>query len=365
MPSTVSLNLTRDKPGTWGFRLQGGLDFDKALTVAFVTEGTFSYNSGLRTGDVILNIGELEACLLTHKEAQDSIIKQGNSVNITVQRISDAPSAPQPGTWRPSVEVIGGPATVPAAPGQVYTKTSLLLDPKPLEEHWDVKHNITARGFQPGAAAGEVRSVAAPVGNPAGLQQGAAGPGFRSVNAPFSKPEGSAPPPAAGPPQPQPCWICGDPVTGVFLQVKGHPLHADCFSCATCSSSLKNVGHFTVGDKLYCQTHAREAQNALHGITEAQGPVGPQPGPAQGGAPRGLPQGLAQNLSRLAIKPQGQASSNGQAPQAPPAPPPTAATSPPPAQWANRLNSDAAGLASNAEDFTKEFMKQLTDGSAV
>ena len=34
------------------------------------------------------------------------------------------------------------------------------------EEHFDVKHNVTAKGFQPGAAASQIRSVAAPVTKP-------------------------------------------------------------------------------------------------------------------------------------------------------------------------------------------------------
>ena len=48
----------------------------------------------------------------------------------------------------------------------------------------------------------------------------------------------------------------------IFL---GQPLHADCFSCTTCKSSLRNVGHFVIGGQLFCQTHARDAQNALQG----------------------------------------------------------------------------------------------------
>ena len=35
---------------------------------------------------------------------------------------------------------------------------------------------------------------------------------------------------------------------------------------------------------------------------------------------------------------------------------------PAPGQWAPRLDADRAGMASNAEDFTREFMKQLTGG---
>ena len=48
MPVTaVELTLQRPAPGPWGLRLQGGLDFDKALVISHVTEGAHSSLSGL------------------------------------------------------------------------------------------------------------------------------------------------------------------------------------------------------------------------------------------------------------------------------------------------------------------------------
>ena len=38
------------------------------------------------------------------------------------------------------------------------------------------------------------------------------------------------------------------------------------------------------------------------------------------------------------------------------------APAPAPGQWAPTLEADRAGMASNAEDFTREFMKQLAGG---
>ena len=48
MPSVVSLTLERSQPCPWGLRLQGGADFEKALVISQVTEGTPSHASGLR-----------------------------------------------------------------------------------------------------------------------------------------------------------------------------------------------------------------------------------------------------------------------------------------------------------------------------
>ena len=41
---------------------------------------------------------------------------------------------------------------------------------------------------------------------------------------------------------------------------------------------------------------------------------------------------------------------------------PAPSHAPSPGQWAPTLEADRAGMASNAEDFTREFMKQLTGG---
>jgi len=345
MAAVMELTLSRATQQPWGLRLQGGVDFEKALSISSVTEGSPSHVSGLQTGDVLVQINGLEAMLMTHKQGQDAILSAGNTVPLVVQRFGGPDLPSQPGTWRPSVEIIGGPATAPVSAGHTYTKTSLAATPGPEDTHWDVKHNITAKGFQPNAPSlPSVAPVAAPSSAPGP-------PGFKSISAPITKPS-----PAntqGGPPQPQVCWKCGKPITGVFLQIKGRPIHAECFVCQICQCSLKNVGHFLIAEKLYCQTHAMQAQAQLQG-GDSQ--------PAQAAAPQGgppMPQGLAANLARLAIRPQAAAG-------APRAPGPMTGTQPAPgpgsAAWENKLNANTAGMAGNAEDFTKEFMKQLAGG---
>ena len=131
---------------------------------------------------------------MTHKQAQDAIISCGNSVPLLLQR--KITNTPQGSAWKPQVEVVGGPAVAPGAPGQTYTKTSLAAAPAPEDGHWDVRHNITAKGFQP---------------------SNSETPGFRSVAAPVTKP-GHVP---SGPPQLASCWMCSQPILGIFVQVKG------------------------------------------------------------------------------------------------------------------------------------------------
>jgi len=349
MAAIIDLTLIRTSQQPWGLRLQGGADFEKALTISSVTEGSPSQLSGLQTGDVLLQINGLEAMLMTHKQGQDAIISAGDKVPLVVQRFGGPDLPAPPGTWRPSVELIGGPATAPASAGHTYTKTSLAANPVPEDTHWDVKHNITAKGFQPSTSS-------LPSTAPAPASVIAPGPpGFKSISAPITK-QSSGPAPT-GPPRPQVCWKCGKPIIGVFLQIKGRPIHAECFTCEICKCSLKNVGHFLIAEKLYCQVHAMQAQAQLQGGEAA---------PAQAAAPQGgapMPQGLAANLAKLAIKPQGAkvpGFSPGSSLITAPGPPPGSA--PGSAAWEDKLNANTAAMAGNAEDFTKEFMKQLTGG---
>ena len=57
-----------------------------------------------------------------------------------------------------------------------------------------------------------------------------------------------------------------------------------------------------------------------------------------------MPQGLAANLRLASTKQPSPAAGQGSN------------------DWSQKLNADKAGMATNAEDFTKQFMKQLTGG---
>jgi len=316
MAGRVELTLVRPGPGSWGLRLQGGLDVQKALAIINVADGSPSEISGLKIGDVLLQINGQDCGMMTHKAAQDAIVGSGDRVELLVQRWSAPAPTPQ-GVWKPGVQLVGAPATGPAAQGQTYTQTSLVANPMPEDSHWDVKHNVTAKAFTPGEAA----------------------PGFRSVAAPVTKPGGPTP---RGPPQLQVCWLCTKPIMGVFLQIKGRPTHAECFVCSGCQTSLRNVGHISMGEKMLCEGCAKSAM-------QAQAPP----------AAAGPPQGLTANLAKLATRPQGPAGAPG-LPQGPG----TGVGGQPqvPGDWSRKLEADEAGAACNAEEFTKQFMQQLAGG---
>lgn len=332
MSGLVTLTLVRTSSSPWGLRLQGGVDFEKALVISNVTEGTPSHQSGLKAGDVLVQINGLEAALMTHKQAQQAIISGGNEVGLVVQRTGQGLEAGAPGTWKPEVQIVGGPATsLSSNPGQTYTKTSLKIQPQQEEEHWDARHNVTAKAFQPSSSDSNGNVYCH---------------GFKSISAPTTKP--TAGPPPTGPPQPQTCWRCNLPIQGVFLQIKGRPIHGECFVCSVCRTSLKNVGHFLIAEKLYCQPHAMAAQAQLQGAPPQEAEAGP--------AKQAMPQGLAANLAKLAVRPSPAAG------QPAPVRQPVPAVGQPANDWGAKLDGNMAGMAENAEDFTKQFMKQLGGG---
>ncbi|XP_050419792.1 PDZ and LIM domain protein Zasp isoform X5 [Adelges cooleyi] len=53
------------------------------------------------------------------------------------------------------------------------------------------------------------------------------------------------------------CSECRKDIIGVFVRIKEKSLHVECFKCATCGSSLKNVGYYNINNKLYCDIHAK------------------------------------------------------------------------------------------------------------
>ncbi|XP_039293827.1 PDZ and LIM domain protein Zasp isoform X14 [Nilaparvata lugens] len=91
-------------------------------------------------------------------------------------------------------------------------------------------------------------------------------------------PQTQAPPymPSGGPAsssrsEPPKCSGCGKTIVGVFVRIKDKNLHVECFKCATCGSSLKNIGYYSINNKLYCDIHAK--------LVARQNPPGPNMDP--------------------------------------------------------------------------------------
>ncbi|XP_074649487.1 PDZ and LIM domain protein 7-like isoform X5 [Tubulanus polymorphus] len=83
----ISAKLDRTDSSTpWGFRLQGGKDFSRPLTIQRVTPGSLADKCGLKAGDVVAKISGVDTTSVFHKEAQQAVINSGNYLELVLQR---------------------------------------------------------------------------------------------------------------------------------------------------------------------------------------------------------------------------------------------------------------------------------------
>ncbi|XP_016313325.1 LIM domain-binding protein 3-like isoform X1 [Sinocyclocheilus anshuiensis] len=81
-----SYNVSLTGPSPWGFRLQGGKDFNMPLTVSRITPGSKAASSNLIQGDIIVAIDGVSTEGMTHLEAQNKIKSANFSLALTMQR---------------------------------------------------------------------------------------------------------------------------------------------------------------------------------------------------------------------------------------------------------------------------------------
>ncbi|ESO87182.1 hypothetical protein LOTGIDRAFT_183623 [Lottia gigantea] len=301
---TLSVHLMRPESGTsWGFRLQGGVDFSTPLSIQVVQPNSVAERSGLKAGDAILRINNTNADSLAHEDAKMEIVRSGNDIQLLIQRGAVKIWKPQvsnlsdirPAELKPIKTQTGqhvapvqktslavnkgdqGPCTIgsshnraakpfgsQAAPvvaavpnvthSQYNSPMGLYSGSNIAETYVQQTHGIAeqVQGLQLDSA--QVGSKMDAMYRPQQQQEG----GFRSVSAPTAKPAGQQKPQ-------QPSMRCGGCdmlATGVIVKAKGNPYHVACFKCASCSMNLKQKGYFVVDDKLYCETHARRMAQA-------------------------------------------------------------------------------------------------------
>ncbi|XP_051778603.1 LIM domain-binding protein 3a isoform X4 [Erpetoichthys calabaricus] len=79
---TVSLS----GPAPWGFRLQGGKDFNMPLTISRITPGSKAAQANLSQGDIIVAIDGVSTDGMTHLEAQNKIKSASYNLALSMQR---------------------------------------------------------------------------------------------------------------------------------------------------------------------------------------------------------------------------------------------------------------------------------------
>ncbi|XP_070771791.1 LIM domain-binding protein 3-like [Enoplosus armatus] len=98
-------------PGPWGFRLQGGKDFNMPLTISRITPGSKAAQGNLVQGDVIVAIDGVGTDGMTHLEAQNKIKMANYNLALTMTKAKRPVLMPTPRI----------DATIPMIPHQQVT----------------------------------------------------------------------------------------------------------------------------------------------------------------------------------------------------------------------------------------------------
>ncbi|XP_068596997.1 LIM domain-binding protein 3-like isoform X1 [Brachionichthys hirsutus] len=116
-------------PGPWGFRLQGGKDFNMPLTISRITPGSKAAHGNLVQGDVIVAIDGVTTEGMTHLEAQNKIKMAAYNLALTMTKskrpvpmmtprvdMASIPMIPHQQIFTPAAPNSFAPGTLDSAP---------------------------------------------------------------------------------------------------------------------------------------------------------------------------------------------------------------------------------------------------------
>nr|XP_057918747.1 uncharacterized protein LOC131110066 isoform X5 [Doryrhamphus excisus] len=85
-PDMSTYTVMLNGPAPWGFRLQGGKDFNMPLTISRITPGSKASGGSLSQGDIISAIDGASTDGMTHLEAQNKIKAATARLSLTMQK---------------------------------------------------------------------------------------------------------------------------------------------------------------------------------------------------------------------------------------------------------------------------------------
>uniref|UniRef100_A0A3Q3DN83 LIM domain binding 3a n=1 Tax=Hippocampus comes TaxID=109280 RepID=A0A3Q3DN83_HIPCM len=91
-----SYTVSLPGPGPWGFRLQGGKDFNMPLTISRITPGSKAAHANLVQGDVIMAIDGVSTEGMTHLDAQNKIKMANYNLALTMTKSKRPVAMPTP-----------------------------------------------------------------------------------------------------------------------------------------------------------------------------------------------------------------------------------------------------------------------------
>ncbi|XP_067377723.1 PDZ and LIM domain protein 5a isoform X3 [Channa argus] len=315
MSSNYSVTLL--SPAPWGFRLQGGKDFNMPLTISRLTDGGKAAKGGIAVGDLVLSIDGITTEGMNHLEAQNKIKNCTGNLSLTLQK---APSVPKPPPVAPKTEapsaVTNGPQSILKVPRKHVVDTDIHFYHVPTHadasrkrlmedtEDWRPRTGTTqSRSFkilaqitgteyandeeaekakntneEPELNSHESAVVKTMIKGPPATQghspkTGLITPSFcMKGNGSACVPRG--PFPARPAPQPHPkdedtlvqmaehipagtrtpmCAHCNMVIRGPFLVAMGKSWHKEEFNCAHCHMSLADIGFVEEQGCVYCE----------------------------------------------------------------------------------------------------------------
>ncbi|XP_077182342.1 PDZ and LIM domain protein 7 isoform X3 [Paroedura picta] len=95
MSDMDSYKVVLEGPPPWGFRLQGGKDFNMPLSISRLTPGGKAAQAGVGAGDWVLSIDGENTSALTHIEAQNKIRACGDKLALSLSRVQNLLIRPQ------------------------------------------------------------------------------------------------------------------------------------------------------------------------------------------------------------------------------------------------------------------------------
>ncbi|XP_004547367.1 PDZ and LIM domain protein 5a isoform X4 [Maylandia zebra] len=308
---TSNYNVTLIGPAPWGFRLQGGKDFNMPLTISRLTDGGKAAKGGIAVGDMVLSIDGISTDGMNHLEAQNKIKSCTGNLSLTLQK---APSVSKPPPVAPKTAASRQVTKVPRkhvvdtdihfyhVPSHADASRKRIMEDT---EDWRPRTGTTqSRSFrilaqitgtenvqneeadtakktneeyvEPELNSHESAVVKTMIKGPAttyGPQTGLITPSFgMKGNGSASVPRGPAP--ARPVPQPHPkdedtlvqmaehipagtrtpmCAHCNMVIRGPFLVAMGKSWHKEEFNCAHCRTSLADIGFVEERGSVYCE----------------------------------------------------------------------------------------------------------------
>uniref|UniRef100_A0A3Q1BTJ9 LIM domain binding 3a n=1 Tax=Amphiprion ocellaris TaxID=80972 RepID=A0A3Q1BTJ9_AMPOC len=178
-------------PGPWGFRLQGGKDFNMPLTISRITPGSKAAQGNLIQGDVIVAIDGVSTEGMTHLEAQNKIKMANYNLALTMAKSKRPVAMPMPRI----------DAAIPMIPHQQVILPIIYGPPPAMHQ---APQAPPPQQYQPIPQQYQQSPMQAPPTQQSSIQipVGPAPP--KVVSTACIYPSQPAPAPAPGPPQPRP-----------------------------------------------------------------------------------------------------------------------------------------------------------------